>query len=1654
MVHNDNKMELKDTNQNLPFQLPPLPKKLKNGHQDSKFLPSLPALPLKSPTQKKTNKIDFLTDISDNLLVECRKLNSDNQKLKSRLKQKVRENEDLAEKINHQAIFSKKLEQEQQRLRDSNWSLETKLQDAYDEVSFAKSSNIKFVKELKLKTDQFEMLNREMENLKDEKLSLTDKISTLEGRSGSELEELKNMNSSLNEENELLHRQVNSLKTQLDQKLPIPDKNLSPINQSKYMDYELADTLVGETPALLNNLSTSDTIKQLRLSLMKIKNEKKELEDLLKTGNLFTEIGLNSDGSKILYPMQDSRSMVSCQWDDEIQNHPLNENYIHRSSSNASKKVQNLVKGVSEKEVAEFNDAVNIMEATQLETVSSNDGAICQLSDKVTFKKSCNQVSSGKHELLKSELLEVRDANEVSKTNLICFQEREEFLEIFVSKLQSDLKSAAGENENLAMTLLQATEEQKCVKDTNGIISAELSLLKESNNDLEKEILRITQENKQLTRELSAIHNETKSLTSEKISACELARNLETKLSDSEKHVLVLEPSISLLKEELKDVHASHSKSLEAKDTIINDLRMQLSKLELSFNELTADRKNILTKVQTLETNNANLQFNITTLDSEYQKTINELTVTKGIASELQQKLSEQMQVNSTLNADALSLKTQEEDLKCRISLLEVEKETLTKMLSSLEVSLNESQLAVNFYKDTIAKVNMQLKEFGKEHSSKDDFVLNLTNKLEMSERNNILLQSNFDQLKELTEVSSSKLIDLESQLKVCKIQIDTKDSHFLILNQEKEKLVHQLDESTRQLNEMKNTRDEQFRNVVELEKKQEDTISKYKSLQNEMMSLNQSLIENKDFYEKEKLNLVLQVSEIKRQDIELQHQVSNLTEQLKCSEREPSSLMMEGENVVPRTEREVALSQELIQEQVIDLEDEDEESDTQGRKSSILNPTSVDITDQNLSLERDASLSKLEVESLKKEVSKLEIARSDLQEDILKMTNQKLSLQRQNSSLESSNAELEVQLNLSQSKIAESEASLLNSKSKIPEYILKCMSVNPEKSASNNVSVALESSSADTESSDVVKDTGCKLESAIGDSQCWMNDYQQETSLLSKKAALLLLQQEATKNEREQVSDGPKIMNRLADEKHKKEEAEKLIVEQKKSTNEFKCTPVTCEKISTEESIPPKVNIDGNTSLLETKTTILGHLIDKFSTQEDTMIQEFNLSSPQNSLDIGSQESLQCCKTLKKEIDQLLMLQESSKSVEESTNNVFATRSEVHNSTKQDNELSIDYLKTVQPKGVISRGNQDTIPSCDDGQKSASISIPQIKYDRLTYELDLLKEKQKDIEKKYLDKIIDNKCCVVELDELQRLKECQNVNTEAFKELINDNNLLAISKKAYIATTVFKHPDPDNVVVLPITYYNKLTRSHEAVKKNKDREATDAGLDPFSSSLPSYHVREQSNVVHDPEITIARTLSPAVTSHTERTVNTNISLTNRNMMPLITQTVIGEYLYKYHRKLGILSSISESRHERYFWVHPYSMTLYWSDINPVLSNPSDNKVKALAITGVRSVDDNNPLPPGLYHKSIIVQSIERSIKITCASRQRHNIWLNSMKYLLARSTEDLEFDENPEISSMAIRVTAQDSAITRPGSFRHNLPRSRSVVHDRRLNTKSSIGN
>lgn len=113
-----------------------------------------------------------------------------------------------------------------------------------------------------------------------------------------------------------------------------------------------------------------------------------------------------------------------------------------------------------------------------------------------------------------------------------------------------------------------------------------------------------------------------------------------------------------------------------------------------------------------------------------------------------------------------------------------------------------------------------------------------------------------------------------------------------------------------------------------------------------------------------------------------------------------------------------------------------------------------------------------------------------------------------------------------------------------------------------------------------------------------------------------------------------------------------------------------------------------------------------------------------------------------------------------------------------------------------------------------------------------------------------------------------------------------------------------------------------------------------------------------------------------------------------ITTTMIGDYLYKYTRRS---MGRTNKRHRRYFWLHPYTRTLYWTPTAPLEAVSSQNVNKSAFIQDVIVVEDENTQPPDLYHLSIVVSTLTRDVKMTARDKKQHETWVTALGYLVNR---------------------------------------------------------
>ncbi|KAG1149479.1 hypothetical protein G6F37_005077 [Rhizopus arrhizus] len=158
---------------------------------------------------------------------------------------------------------------------------------------------------------------------------------------------------------------------------------------------------------------------------------------------------------------------------------------------------------------------------------------------------------------------------------------------------------------------------------------------------------------------------------------------------------------------------------------------------------------------------------------------------------------------------------------------------------------------------------------------------------------------------------------------------------------------------------------------------------------------------------------------------------------------------------------------------------------------------------------------------------------------------------------------------------------------------------------------------------------------------------------------------------------------------------------------------------------------------------------------------------------------------------------------------------------------------------------------------------------------------------------------------------------------------------------------------------------------------------------------------------------------------NRSINATDPRMISLVTKTMIGDWLWKNTRKtMG--GGISENKHQRYFWIHPYSRTLYWSNKTPGLDG-NNTKAKSALIENITVIPNHSASPEGLPNVSLLIQTSHRQLRLTAPTMEKHDAWFESISHLLSRNAESSirpPSSRNTNVKSIA--STASSSLLQR----------------------------
>lgn len=270
------------------------------------------------------------------------------------------------------------------------------------------------------------------------------------------------------------------------------------------------------------------------------------------------------------------------------------------------------------------------------------------------------------------------------------------------------------------------------------------------------------------------------------------------------------------------------------------------------------------------------------------------------------------------------------------------------------------------------------------------------------------------------------------------------------------------------------------------------------------------------------------------------------------------------------------------------------------------------------------------------------------------------------------------------------------------------------------------------------------------------------------------------------------------------------------------------------------------------------------------------------------------------------------------------------------------------------------------------------------------------------------------------------------------------------IAAAAQRQPEPSSIGIMgpplaPASSYRNRVRTPSRTRTPSEHRAADSRIripsEQRAAESPSSKGGTTPRVRHSTARSRVSRRSSVSSFASEIDERFNIRLdgvpgmeagTDPRMIQAITQTMIGEHMWKYTRKAG-RGDMSSTRHRRFFWVHPYTRTLYWSERDPSTAGRAQLKAKSVAIEAVRVVTDDNPMPPGLHRKSLVIMTPGRSVKVTATTGQRHETWFNALSYLLLRTGPD-----GTDAGGTDGYITADDVAEFNPAYNNNNRSRSR----------------
>ncbi|KAI8875609.1 hypothetical protein K501DRAFT_280208 [Backusella circina FSU 941] len=169
-----------------------------------------------------------------------------------------------------------------------------------------------------------------------------------------------------------------------------------------------------------------------------------------------------------------------------------------------------------------------------------------------------------------------------------------------------------------------------------------------------------------------------------------------------------------------------------------------------------------------------------------------------------------------------------------------------------------------------------------------------------------------------------------------------------------------------------------------------------------------------------------------------------------------------------------------------------------------------------------------------------------------------------------------------------------------------------------------------------------------------------------------------------------------------------------------------------------------------------------------------------------------------------------------------------------------------------------------------------------------------------------------------------------------------------------------------------------------QDQSDTDKPVCEPQTDSQNTEQEEFGSLIKEPESFIYKPIrnhkTPTISeNNTVEPISFQTMGTEKFQLTTIAVTMAGSWIWKYKR-MAFSNRISINKHRRFIWIHPYSRTLYWSQVEPG-SKGTEYKTKS---------DHDQAVIP-----SILIKTTLRGIQIQCLSMNDHTIWIKPMQFLV-----------------------------------------------------------